>query len=326
MTFDPNFHSNVNIGGTIREYKHAANKEKVKTYAFKMKRCNISEFGEKGQIYGSLIDYTSNFLCIDFDSITNQEGKLETKMPIIDGNIAELEGTSFEINLKNSNLFYSPNYEQVTNNSQYFVNVRFLETSLNLSDYDQPINYKQEIKNIIVSTNMYVRQNLTFKLNELVSQVGWISDQSETISFISLHEKYQDHSSYSETSRSILSIYCNTVREKVVIRRKYLGIPELLANIGGFLKAIEFVMKLIASYYSEYEFYEEMQNIIKKKKDEIRPHCNLSNRQVSNTEISVNEIDSQNSALVPKYSTAYYIFRWACLTWRWRLADGHEYR
>ena len=54
LTFDPGFNRAVLLTAELREISHAAYNGKMRIYTYKMKRCNILEFGELGQVLENL--------------------------------------------------------------------------------------------------------------------------------------------------------------------------------------------------------------------------------------------------------------------------------
>ena len=326
LTFDQTFNRAVSIDGQLREVNHAANKENVRIYTFKMKRCNILEFGELGQIYENLVKNTSTFLCIDFDTITTPEGKRELKVPIINGILGEKESTSLFISLNRCNEAKDPGCSAfLDKQGTFFINIRFIEVSVNTSDYEQPLNFKQELKNVGVSPDLYIRQYISFKKNELISDDGWIFEQADILSFIQVYEKFQEITSYSPVSRTLLTIYGQSIREKISTNRKYLKIPEVLANLGGIFKIVVSSMKLIASYFSEFEFYEEVREIIQKKKENSVQVNNLVKIESSDVQLSVKNTSTFKTVAIPKHSMAYYILQRMCMCWRSKLEENRQH-
>ena len=324
LTFDSAFNRALSIVGQLREINHAANKESVRIYTFMMKRCNILEFGLLGQIYENLVKVTNNYLCIDFDSLTTPEGKLQTKDPIINGILAERESTVLMINIYRCDETKDPGCSVVLEKQgTFFINIRFIETMLNTAVYDHPLNYKQETKNVAVSPDLYIRQFINFKTNELVTDDGWIFEKADILNFVQVDEKYQEISSYTSVTRLLINIYGQTIREKVSTNRKYIKIPEVLANLGGIFKVAVSVMKLIAAYFSEYEFYEEVRNIVEKKKENSAQINNLVKIENSDAQLTIKNIKTFKTT-IPKHSMAYFILFRACIFCKSKIEENRQ--
>ena len=55
----------------------------------------------------------------------------------------------------------------------------------------------------------------------------------------------------------MLSVYFDTILLNNFTNRKYLKIQEVLANLDDLFKIVVSTIKYVASFFSEYEFYEK---------------------------------------------------------------------
>ena len=320
---NPDFKRAVEIIGELRETNHPTNKEVMRIYTFKLKQCNMSEYGEIGETFKQLDPNINQKLCIDFDSFTTHEGKKETKEMIINAKMASRNSTYINIILLRCQEEKDPGCSKFfEKQGTFFFNSLHLDRVLNVSSYSNPLSYLYEVKNIAVSAELYIRQYFTFSINQLVSDDGWFLNEIEETKLIQIFEKNQEVQIYSPVTRRLLALYYDTTLTKQIIARKYIKVQEVLANLGGFLKVVISAMKFLASFFSEFEYYEEMRDTIDKKIKNPNFTNNFIKQGESNAELKIEANKLTKTTVIPKISMTKFIFQRAFCFWKSNIEES----
>ena len=314
---NPDFRRAVEIEGQVRETAHPNNKEIMRIYAFKLKQCDMLEYGEIGEIFKKIDTRIESKLCINFDSFTTPEGKKETKDMIINAKMASRNSTYINIILLRCQEEKDPGCSKFfEKQGTFFFNSMHLDRVLNVSSYSNPLSYLYEVKNIAVSAELYIRQYFTFSINQLVSDDGWFLNETEETKLIQIFEKTQEVQIYSPVTRRLLALYYDTTLTKQVVARKYIKVQEVLANLGGFFKVAISAMKFIASFFSEFEFYEEMRDTIDKKIKNPNFTNNFIKQGESNAELKIEANKLMKTTAIPRISMTKFISQMVFCFWK----------
>ena len=317
------FRRAVEIVGELRETTHPTNKEHMRLYTFRLKQCKMSKYGEIGEVFKQLDTRIESKLCIDFDSFTTPEGKKETKEMIINAKMASKNSTYVNIILlkcqEEKDLGCSKFYQT---QGTFFFNAMHLERVLNISSYSNPLSHLYEVKNIAVSSDFYIRQYFTFSINQLMSDDGWFLNQADESKLIQASEKTQEVQSYSHINRKMLALYYDTTLTKTVFTRKYIKVQEVLANLGGFFKVAISSMKFVASFFSEFEFYEEMRDIIDKKSKNPTFTNNFIKQGESNAELKIEANKLTKTIAIQKISMGKFIVQRVFCFWKSNIEES----
>ena len=297
---NPSFKREVEIKGILHELLHPDSEVKLKRYKFNFKDCNMSEFGENGLKMNELALDIEEKLCIDYNSLIDFEGNKPTKDLIFNDALGNRGSSFIIIYFKACNENSDPGcLDSIKKRGGFKVNIFFLETFLDLSNYSDPVNYRYVVKNFDVSIGLYVRQFVTFQWHHLETDDGWIFENIYSNKFIQTESIVRAVSSYNHTNRYLFSFILQTSLLRTVTSRSYLKVPELLANLGGFFKIIISFSKFLASFFSESVLYADLINLkFDLAKRNTRKNQITIRRDESNVDVSreVNDINKADLA------------------------------
>ena len=303
------FKSAVEIEGILYELYHPDSQVKLRTYIFNFKNCNMSEFGENGLKMKELALDIEEKLCIDYNSLVDSKGNKPSKDLIFNDALGNRGSSFISINFKVCNQNSDPGcLDLIIKKGGFKVNIFFLETFLDLSNYSDPVDYRYIVKNYDVSLGLNIRQFVTFQWHHLETDDGWIFENNNTNKFIQIESIIQSVSSYNPESRYLLSFILQTSLLRTITNRRYLKVPELLANLGGFFKIIISCSKFLASFFSESVLYSDLINLkLDLVKRNTRNNQITIRRDESNVDVS-RDVDGLNKADLASMSTIKYVF------------------
>jgi len=145
-------------------------------------------------------------------------------------------------------------YSQVTNPSnRYFIKLTYLNSYYDPMNYSNPFSYYEDALTQQVSTSFSKRNFLRFAKNILDTDLGWIFENIQTATYISLKSIYSDVNPISDDIIYIITLESPKVVSKST--RSYLKAQELLAKIGGLFNGCYIIIMSIIYYYVKIEYY-----------------------------------------------------------------------
>lgn len=150
------------------------------------------------------------------------------------------------------------------------LNVYYLEHSLDLEDFNNPI--KSSVNNyfILLDPNLKKSSDLYFKYNTFVTDSHFILDRpyNNSILFFSNNKERIEFLNYGDVNNNnknnpdkvYARVYINSSNEEVIFKRSYIKLSGFLAYLGGFTQVIFFVSSKICLYFNQYLYDEEMIN------------------------------------------------------------------
>ena len=115
---------------------------------------------------------------------------------------------------------------------------------------------------------------------ELLTDVGWLLESIETKKFFSRGKTDFSFGPYQETS-GLFELLIDAPRIQNKIVRSYVKVQEVLANVGGFIKAIMMSMNLIMKGYSDFILLNRIQAVFEQEEIRIR-HKNANKIKKNN--------------------------------------------
>ena len=172
------------------------------------------------------------------------------------------------------------------------------------SNFSQPINKRVNIFSNSVDYGIKARQFMKIVSNQIITDSGWIFENNNSDFFFSVSDAKQEVGIYTQSSSILYSYTFESMIMQPVIKRRYLKLQELAANMGGFIKSIALIAKLLANFVSEYHLYSTLAVEVKKEmaisrvsqativpKERNQPsHNNLSGVAIRQNEINLQSI------------------------------------
>ena len=106
-----------------------------------------------------------------------------------------------------------------------------------------------------MSTQLFTRNYYDISSAELLSDNGMIFRDETSLSFRHLKSEKTVVDIYNDNDRLMLNFSFSSGLLKKVLVRRYLKVPELFANIGGFIKAVNLLCQILINDYSTFVFF-----------------------------------------------------------------------
>jgi hypothetical protein len=183
-------------------------------------------------------DFNENvFYCLQLNNFLLTSGKyselslsMNSCNSISDGEIKQNKNLS---NCKKSN-------ETITSFTLYF-----LTEKLGFSpDQRKPFIKKYETTQTIMTNTAYLRINLFLSINDLLDDVGMITDSFEKTKELSLRFLSNIQNLLVPAKYPLLKLFIKISDDYVIYHRFYSKLQDLLASVGGFMKLIITVLNL----------------------------------------------------------------------------------
>lgn len=142
-----------------------------------------------------------------------------------------------------------------------FVILGFFDTYLDPNNYTNPISYYYNQHAQELTPNMTKRNYYKFGNRKIVTDEGWIMEDYKTQEYIGLSAITQDilHS----LNRKIYQISLTSPNLSYKTTRKYTKFQDVLASVGGFLKALTVACYLLIQHYVSYCYYLQIYKVVK---------------------------------------------------------------
>jgi hypothetical protein len=211
------------------------------------------------------LDKVSNYYC--FDNYTTQNIEI--------GGLWDADVFSYiKIKLKNcaqggefnkkNNITCSKNETDLRNlfNNYIYFGLVIQNYFMDVNNYTYP--FKTGFQELYETLDIKVQKKIYyyFKKGIILDKKGWFTEENEHSELIGVDRTRSD------SMTAITDIYTTTYYETNLyfdnivetFNRRYMKAQELVANIGGILKAITFIVALISNFYNEYYGYLDIIN------------------------------------------------------------------
>jgi len=287
----------------IIDFNNTLTKTLIKRKQIKMKPCN--NFANETIAFNFLGYNLANSYCLDFDNNENYNLKIQ--------NFNYKNYISFEVekcaNWTDSSISIG---ENITCKEQDIINsyVSSLKISffiynpvVNPSDYFNPLTY--DLVQINEFLNPYLNKEIELLLSqiEVQSEVGWLMENIETIKSFELQNQNKiinlmnSNLNINNRNDKLIKFILNLSNDIHIVKRLYIKVQTIAANLGGIIKFLLLLGELIVYYFSKIEFKEFLVNIffdetISKKNENI-----FSNQQniLNSTNHPINKVFHQTT-------------------------------
>ena len=121
---------------------------------------------------------------------------------------------------------------------RFFVNVIFIDTYQDLSNRDNLINNNFTVLTTQVSIQLFTINYYDISSSDLIIKNGMIFRDESSSSFHQIKSEKSVVDFYNDNIRLMFNFTFFSGLQKKVMLRRYLKVPELIASIGGIIKAI----------------------------------------------------------------------------------------
>lgn len=137
---------------------------------------------------------------------------------------------------------------------QFFYNIIISDNYIDSNDYENPVKSTYSSYLLLASTINPRRDTIYLK------RVDYISDNGSILEDINEYKGYivdgfQTEIIYNPDANEIARTIITHQLKNLIIKRQYVKIQTVAANIGGFLKLCTTLSMIISKYYSYFEFY-----------------------------------------------------------------------
>ena len=265
-----------------------------------------NEAAAKFLSYGFDVRY---FICFDFSSVP-YEDRVLMKPYGSPGNVtirSHLELCDSKINLKCGDAF------KMFGNLHF--TAMFINKFIDISDFSEPVKENLITFEMNVSNSFESTMKVVVNKNMIISDEGWILSSMREEQYTSIAESQRDFGSMNPTSRHLVKFFVDLNLMEVITERQYLKIQELLANLGGFVKAIVLMSTIINKANTDVHLINSINEmeveLLKKRRSQLPVRIRFSNVNEKQADESNTEI-RQTTVLQKKMKICGYIRNILC--------------
>ncbi len=174
-----------------------------------------------------------------------------------------------------------------------FVKISFVDTLLNPNDFENPIvsYFNQVIQQ--VGVGLYKRVYLSISNNTLESDNGFLFNSNNRIDYTSVISDKIDLNIPEE--REVLIITIDAPNKRNHIKRSYIKVQNVMANVGGIFKTTIMILKVFLGNYVSFKYHQEIEKLSIKKNQSttVKVLDNLSPSIEDKSNRKINVIDIQ---------------------------------
>lgn len=241
VTLEENFDKEFKFSGDILSFVRIDNGPIFPTITpFPVVRCSRTIMGEVGaDHYIALGVELKDFLCMDLRGIPEEE-RIIAKSFTAPGN----KSIRLYVDLCDP--------EKVANCGTLFkkygdlrLNTAFIDSFADISNFSKPVEPFLNNFAFPFQQNQQVDTKYSAYLNTIITDEGSIFSSVKEEKFTTIENYERNFVSFNKTSRRLASLSIGINVKENIIERQYLKVQELLANMGGFVKGITFICKVL---------------------------------------------------------------------------------
>lgn len=158
----------------------------------------------------------------------------------------------------------------INDNKDFFFVTNFVDYYYDGSDYKAPVKNRLKTTNTIVGTGLAALMYNQIINKKATLDSGVMFQDLEEIEYTSNYENTLQFQTFDENNPNIFDLMFSSPKTKIETSRRYAKLQELIADVGGFLKAVMMVLGYVGKVIGEYMFYTEFSGDIeyKRKKSE----------------------------------------------------------
>ena len=159
--------------------------------------------------------------------------------------------------------------------------------SVDVFNYASPVSFTTKTINAELNKDFSSSQLLSLNYTELHSDSGWFLESIESTNFFSHGTIEYAFGPYQESNRLLYYFNMQVPTVKHEIRRSYVKVQEVLANVGGFLKAILLGASLISKGYSDF--------VLLKRIEAVFESSDLFRKKMQNNKANIDNFVAKNA-------------------------------
>lgn len=139
----------------------------------------------------------------------------------------------------------------------FFV-INYIDTIFDHKDYENP--YKYIRKNYYTSMSNKFVKSITFWLRNIdyITDGGILFEEKEKLTYVNT-EDIKENIDIVEANKIIGAVF-RLSYTKEIIRRRYLKVQQVIAEVGGFIKGINIILSILFYFYTKMDFYNNILN------------------------------------------------------------------
>ena len=226
----------ISASSTIHLFKNDSSNNNFLTNELKIKKCNYTDIENYNKKYYENLtkEEYEKYYCFEKNQNLSIYGK---------------DGDSFH-DFKVISIFIVVNDNFIEKNEEEEVNfliVNYLKETVDHNKISSPIKtfLNSELFHI---SNEYSKQfNLYFSLNEYISDNGIFFTHNNFYKFIEADKINFD---INKKTNRLLSLTFTTSENKILYKREYIRVQNVISNIGGCINALYLIFKIITKYFA----------------------------------------------------------------------------
>ena len=288
LNFNAQFMKAVKLSAQLRIVEaEGINKIKFKIVPIPVVNCVTVKFTAKAEelILETKIDKRA-FFCLDFDALNIKEEEKSIR-----NNYGTENSRSLEILVSKCDQVIDPGCRSYIDTMlpSFFLSATVPNYQIDISNYEKPAKFNSKILNSKINKDFSNTQVVSMDYFEVLTDVGWLVESIVTEKLFTLGKSEFSYGLYQESNKVLLELKIDTPNVRNKIARSYVKVQEVIANVGGFMKALMMFSNLILSDYSNYILLNKIKN-------------DLENNEVK---LNIKENPKQNNFVLTKHKESH---------------------
>ena len=219
--------------------------------------CTYEDFrktpNEDGKCIGGTCDIT---FCLDENKMIDMNGKPTKKEFYLNNEYGQIGSAFVQIKTQLCNEKLKPGCRAGLKGINSFISsLLYLQNSLDITNFSNPISVVQKGHTSQISLDMFRRDFIHLQMGTLEDDSGYILSDFSSKNYFNTDSASNFTLLYSETNRNLYGVNFDISSNKLLVKRQYMKLQELIASIGGFVKALMLGGSVLLSDYSDSVFY-----------------------------------------------------------------------
>ncbi len=177
----------------------------------------------------------------------------------------------------------------------FFYTISFVNSYVDGNDYNNPIKEYLETLSYQMSISLYKRIYVSITNNTFTSDNGWLLEDNKIIYFPQISQVKSDIIVYSEGLTPIGAYSLDSPNLTENIRRSYMKMQNLLANVGGFFNTLNITMLILSFNYLRFNYLLMILNKSQELKDKYNKSILINNKKVNPSELISKNINNKEN-------------------------------
>ena len=308
--YDQDFMKGIKIQVLMINFNVVDGKPSTSFDVLFMEPCQRDFFEEEAYESISKLYDVTKLLCINPNkAFTN--GKLVQEEQFFYNNWSQVGTRSLWINVKLCDEKLNPGCRSWINaNKSFYFLANYADSYYDASEFNNPVKFRTRTINNLVGIGLSSMQYFSLINKEAILDSGVIFQDIKNVEFTSHFERETAFQVFDENKLSIFDLFFTSPRTKFEITRRYVKLQELVADIGGFMKAVMLFFNFIGNLVGEYSFYQDFTTHFKYTQKKTVPlkrrsqisfvRTNNATKNAENSEVVRRPEESQSVSNVPE--------------------------